>query len=263
MGERSAYRPGTFCWVELLTPEPEAAKEFYGGLFGWEHEDMPVGEGGTYTMLRGDGKDVAALHRQPDEQRQAGAPPAWGSYVSIEDVDATAARVKELGGSVMAGPFDVMDAGRMAFVQDPHGAALGLWQPGRHFGAALVNTHGSFTLNQLNTSDPDAAGRFYSDLFGWSVELQGEDSGQSYWGIFNDGALNGGMMQLPESPAAGPPHWLVYFGSEDLGASTKRVKELGGQVVVPPVVIPSGGRFAVAQDPHGAFFAMFEGRFDD
>lgn len=211
--------------------------------------------------MRIDGKDVAAVFAQPKERQEAGVPPAWDSYVSVEDADAMADKVKELGGNVIMEPFDVMgDLGRMTYVQDPQGAFVAMWQPKTNIGAGVVNTPGSLTLNQLNTSDPEGAGRFYGELFGWSVERQSEDAGQPYWGLFNDGALNGGMMQLPEG--AGQSHWLAYFGSGDLDASTKRVNELGGKVVVPPMVIPAG-RFAVAQDPQGAFFAMFEGQFDD
>ena len=223
---------------------------------------MPVGDGMTYTMLRIDGKQVAALYDQPKDQREMGAPPSWGSHVSVEDVDAGAARVKELGGSVLAGPFDVMEAGRMAVVQDPQCAVFFLWQPRESIGATLVNVPGAVTINQLNTSDPEAAGRFYSDLFGWKVERVTEDGAQPYWGIHNQGSLNGGMMNLPPGGEA-PPHWLVYFATDDLDGAAQRIGELGGQVVVPPMAIPPSGRIAVARDPQGAYFALFEGRLDD
>lgn len=111
-------------------------------------------------------------------------------------------------------------------------------------------------LNQLNTADPDRAARFYTDVFGWRIQPVGTDE-QPYWGIQNGSALNGGMMPLP----GGRSHWLVYFTTVDVDASAERLAELGGQVVVPPMAIPSG-RICVAVDPHGAPFALFEGPTD-
>lgn len=256
MAERDSYKPGTFSWVELASRDTDGAKAFYTGLFGWSYEDNPVGEGSVYTMFSQDGRAVAALHAG----QQEGMPPVWLSYVTVGDADAGTERAKELGASVFAGPFDVMEAGRMSVLADPQGAAFALWQPRDHIGAGLVNTPGSLALNQLNTSDTSAAGDFYSGLFGW--EIRGQDAeGPPYYGIYNDGALNAGMMDLPEG-SPGPPHWLVYFGSEDLDGSTAKIGELGGRLLVQPQEVP-GGRILVAQDPQGAFFALFEGRFDD
>ena len=254
MGERTSYAPGTFCWVELATTDGAAAKEFYGGLFGWESQNLA----GPHDMLTLSGKEVGAMYEQREEH-QAEAPPSWMSYVSVEDVDATAEKARHLGATVVAGPFDAMEAGRMAVLVDPEGAAFALWQPREHIGAALVNEAGALSLNQLNTNGPEAAQSFYSDLFGWSYESTGAGE-QAYWEISNGESLNGTMVLLaPGTPA--PPHWLAYFTSEDLDASTARIEELGGQMLVPitPIAV---GRIAVAQDPQGAAFALFEGRVD-
>jgi predicted enzyme related to lactoylglutathione lyase len=144
--------------------------------------------------------------------------------------------------------------------QDPTGAVLALWQPHDSIGAEVVNRRGALTLNQLNTSDPDAAARFYEELFGWTVEQRAE-SPAPYWGIYRDGRLNGGMMQLP--PEAGAPsHWLVYFGIDDIDAAAKQIASSGGTVMVPPTDV-QGGRFLVAQDPQGAIFGLWAGQFDD
>lgn len=256
MGDRTSHTPGTFSWTDLATTDPEAAKRFYTSLFGWDHEDQPIpGDGGAYTMLRRDGKDVAALFRG-----QEGMPTAWSSYVTVESADSTAAKATDLGGTLMAEPFDVMDAGRMAVIQDPSGAVVSVWEPHGSIGATWVNGPGALSLNQLNTGDPDAAQRFFSELFGWRTEeVSGGD--QRYWGIYNGDRLNAGMMQLPPDAPA-PPHWLVYFGSEDVDADAGRIGELGGQIMVPPTDVP-GGRILVAQDPQGAVFGEFAGRFDD
>ena len=146
----------------------------------------------------------------------------------------------------------------MAVIQDPQGAILAVWQPKESIGARLVNDPGAMTMNQLNASSPSVAQDFYSDLFGWRFEQVSEEP--LYWGMYNGERLNGGMMPLPdESPA--PSHWLAYFTVEDLDGAASRIGELGGQVVIAPMPIPSG-RILVASDPEGAYFALFEGEVD-
>jgi uncharacterized protein len=255
MGERTSHAPGTFSWVDLGTSDADGAKTFYGGLLGWEFEDMPVPDSPPYSMATIGGRAVAALYAKRDEQ----APSAWLSYVTVEDSERIAGRAAELGGTVISEPFDVLEAGRMAVLQDPTGAVFAVWQPRASIGAEFVNDVGALTLNQLNTNDPDAAQAFYGELFGWSFQSVAS-GGQAYWGIYNGERLNGGMMPLP-GDAGAPPHWLVYFTTADIDASAAKVGELGGRVLVGPVPIP-GGRIAVAADPQGAAFALFEGRID-
>jgi predicted enzyme related to lactoylglutathione lyase len=260
MGDRSGYRHGVFCFTDLQTPDPEGAKAFYTSLFGWEAEDTPA-NGTTYTLLRKRGGTVGALYEQQPDQREQGVPPNWLSYVSVDDVDAIAPRAVELGGTLLQEPFDVMQVGRMAVIQDPQGAFFAVWQAGQSFGAEVVNEPGAVTLNQLTTSDVEGGSKYYSDLFGWTIEKQtGEGEGPDYWGIFADGNLNGGLMALPPGDGI-PPHWLVYFGTEDVDATTRQAEELGGGTIFPPTDIP-GGRFSVLRDPQGGMFAVFAGRFD-
>ena len=256
MGERTSYPPGTFSWADLATSDPDDAKRFYTGLFGWDFEDQPIpGDSGVYTMLRKDGKDVAALF-----QAREGMPTFWGSYVTVESADSMAARANELGGTLVVEPFDVMDVGRMAVVQDPTGAILSVWEPHGSIGANLVNVPGAITLNQLGTPDPEKAEAFYGALFGWRTE-QVAAGDNPYWGIYLGDRLNGGMMRI--DPDGGvPPHWLTYFGSADVDADAGKAGELGGQVMLPPMDVP-GGRIAVTRDPQGAMFGLFAGRFDD
>jgi predicted enzyme related to lactoylglutathione lyase len=258
MGERTSYTPGTFCWTDLATTDQPAAKEFYGALFGWEAEDMPVGDGVFYSMMRLDGKDVAAIAPQPQQQRDAGVPPTWNSYVSVEDADAAVARAAELGGTAHAPAFDVLEAGRMAVLQDPQGAFFMVWQPRNHFGAALVNAPGALSWNELASPDIDASTRFYGGLFGWTFEeVPGME--QRYLSIKNRGATNGGIRE--PSPPDAPPHWLVYFGAEEIDAALARVAELGGTKLAGPIDIGIA-KFGVVQDPQGATFALYAGEFE-
>jgi predicted enzyme related to lactoylglutathione lyase len=256
MGARTSYEPGTFSWTDLGTTDADAAKSFYGGLLGWEFDDRPIPDGGPYSMAQKDGGTVAALYAMEQRER----PPAWAAYVTVESTDDGAAKAAELGASLVAEPFDVLEAGRMAVIQDPTGAVFCVWEPRTTIGAELVNTPGAITLNQLNTDDPERAQAFYAALFDWRFErVSGVD--QAYWGIYVGDRLNAGMLPLPpDSPA--PSHWLVYFGSDDVDADAARIGDLGGTLMVPPMGVP-GGRIVVAQDPQGAAFALFSGRFDD
>lgn len=255
MGERSEYAPGAFSWADLTTTDTEGAKAFYTGLFGWDFEDTPIPGGGVYTMLSKGGRSVGAL-----SAAREGQPAFWNTYVTVASADESAAAARELGGTVAMEPFDVMEAGRMAVVQDPTGAFFAVWEPGANIGAQVVNEPGALTMTQLNTSDPERAQRFYEGLFGWRFD-QVASGDMDYWGIYNDDRLNAGMMPLPPDSGA-PPHWLVYYGTESVDDDARRIPELGGQIMVPPMDVP-GGRIMVASDPQGAAFAVLSGRFDD
>jgi uncharacterized protein len=256
MGERESYAPGTFSWVDLTTTDQEGAKAFYRGLFGWEADDIPVGDGMTYSMQKLNGRDVAAISAQPQAQREAGVPPTWNSYVTVASADDTAARAGELGGTVHAPPFDVFSSGRMAVIQDPQGAFFMIWQPNEHIGAGLVNEVGSLVWNELNTTDTAAAQDFYSQLFGWSI-APFPDSPQEYLAIKVGEANNGGMQVSPIPNA--PPFWLPYFGIDDIDAGIAKVGELGGGKLVGPIEIQIA-KIAVVQDPQGAVFALYAGQ---
>jgi predicted enzyme related to lactoylglutathione lyase len=258
MGERTQHTPGTFSWTDLTTTDQEAAKTFYSGLFGWEAEDMPVGDDIYYSMQRLDGKDVAAISPQPQQQRDAGVPPVWNSYVSVENADAVADRARELGATVHAPPFDVMEAGRMAAIQDPQGAYFLIWQANQHFGAALVNVPGALSWNELSSPDLDASQAFYSSLFGWSVEPF-EGSPQPYLTIKNGDRNNGGIREL-DSPGP-PPHWLVYFAIDDIDQGLAKVEQLGGSKHAGPIDIGIA-KIAVVADPQGAIFALYAGQLE-
>jgi uncharacterized protein len=261
MGARTQYAPGTFSWVDLTTTDQDAARAFYRELFGWGADDMPAGEGIVYSMMTRDGHHVAAISPQPQAQREAGVPPTWNSYVTVASADETAARAAELGGTVHAQPFDVFDAGRMAVIQDPQGAWFMVWEPKRHIGAGLVNAPGALVWNELGTTDVEGARAFYGSLFGWEI-APFEGSEQPYWSIRNGERGNGGM--LPVQRVGGidsPPYWLAYFGVEDLDAALARVQELGGTVHAGPIDIQMA-RIAVAADPQGATFALYEGTLE-
>ena len=190
MPEVTKHEPGTFCWVELATTDSDAAKRFYTRLFDWTFVDEQVERDMVYTRLQKTGKDVGALYRIRSDQQ--GMPPNWMSYVSVDSADEIAARAKEVGGKVVMGPFDVMEHGRMAVLQDPTGAMFSIWQPREHIGVELVNEPGTLTWNELHTNDTEKAARLYTELFGWTTKPGGD-----YIEFHRkDGRPAGGMMQI-------------------------------------------------------------------
>jgi predicted enzyme related to lactoylglutathione lyase len=244
----------------LSTTDQEAAKSFYADLFGWTFFDAPVDGGSYYSMANIGDKPVAAISLQQQQQRDMGVPPAWNSYVTVESADEALAKAKELGATVHAEAFDVMTAGRMGVVQDPQGAFFLVWEPKDHIGAGLVNAPGALCWNELGTTDLEGSSAFYGDLFGWETN-QMEGSPEPYLVISNAaGNTNGGMR--PPAPPGTPTFWLVYLATEDIDASLAKVSAGGGNVLVPNTDIGIA-KIAVAQDPQGAVFALYEGHLDD
>jgi predicted enzyme related to lactoylglutathione lyase len=259
LGERTKHEPGTISWVDLATTDTDGAKQFYGGLLGWEFEDNPVPGGGVYTMCKVGGRSVAALNELRAEEREQGIPPHWNNYVTVADVDASAAKAAELGGTLVAPPFDVMTAGRMAVVQDPVGAFIALWEPRENIGAELVNEPGALTWNELTTSEPENAIEFYGALFGWTFEKVDTDE-VDYWTIKNGDRSNGGIMRamMPGLPSA----WLPYFAVEDVAAAKETAESSGATTAAGPITA-GAGTFAVFSDPQGAFVGFLAGELDD
>ncbi len=258
MGERTQYTPGTFSWTDLTTTDQDAAKKFYGELFGWEVTDYPVPGNGVYSMMSLGGKDVAAISSQPQQQRDAGVPPAWNSYITVENADAALAKAKSLGATVHAPAFDVMESGRMGVVQDPQGAYFLVWQAKDHIGASLVNAVGALSWDELASPDMEASARFYGELFGWNVEpLEGGEI--PYMTIKNGSGWNNGGIRTNMPPE--PPHWLVYFGTDDVDAALAKVAAAGGTQILGATEIGMG-KIAVAADPQGAVFALYAGQFE-
>jgi len=249
MSERTSYAPGTPCWIDLGTPDQDAAAEFYGALFDWSvEEDENAEQTGGYRVATLRDKGIGGVMKLMEE----GQPPAWSTYIAVDDVDATVAKAKEAGGSVIAEPMDVLDYGRMAFLADPSGAVLGLWKAGRNVGAGLVNEPGALSWNELNTRDVAGAKDFYGAVFGWTFDDQG-----SYTRVLLDGDPVAGILNLVEQgvPEEVPAHWQVYFAVDDTDATVEKAKAGGGGVLVEPFDTPIG-RIAILHDPFRASFAV-------
>lgn len=258
MATVTQHAPGTFCWPELSTLDQKAAKTFYTGLFGWAFKDMDMGPDGVYTIFTLNGADVAAAYTQREEERKM-APPHWNAYVSVESADQAAAKAKQLGGKVLMEPFDVMDAGRMAVLMDPTGAAFNVWEAKRSIGVGVLNENNSLCWTELVTPDSAKAKGFYTGLLPWSTETmpKSEASGMEYTVYKRGDAMAAGMMQIQPQMGAVPPHWMSYFQVDDCDAKVAKAQSLGGGILVPAQNIPGMGRFAILKDPQGAPFALF------
>jgi uncharacterized protein len=259
VAEFTSHAPGTFSWPELATTDQKGAVAFYRALFGWDLNDQPMGPTETYSMFQMRGKEVAAAYTMRPEERQHGAPPHWNNYVTVKNVDESVKKAGGLEAKVLAPPFDVMDVGRMAVLQDPTGAVFQVWEAKKHIGAKILNEPGALCWTELTTTDTRAAEKFYTQLFGWTPKHSAPGAPMEYTEFSVDGTPSIGMMAKPkEMPAHIPSYWMPYFQVTSVDSSASKGKELGGKVMVGPQDIPGTGRFAILVDPQGAVFAVFQ-----
>jgi predicted enzyme related to lactoylglutathione lyase len=243
---------GRFVWHELVTSDAGVATKFYTALFGWTVQENPMPGGGTYRMFSQGETMVAGAMAAPP-----GVPSGWLVYIGVEDVDASAKKIAELGGTITVPPTTVPDMLRFACAMDPQGAALGIL---KGFGPGSDKPPyegpvrpGTFCWDELHTRDTAGAKPFYSAAFGWTGFAGEHDE---YWHWKNAGKDIGGMTSHMGGPNV-PPHWLAYVAVSDVDGVSKKVEVLGGKVMVPAMEIPNVGRFSVVQDPTGAVFSPF------
>ncbi len=247
---------GSFVWYDLMTGEPDAAEGFYKELIGWGTQPFEGGDK-PYTMWTNAEKPLGGVMELHDEAREAGAPPHWIAYISVDDVDVMVARTTELGGEVLHPATQVPNAGSFAVLADPQGAVFAIYQgAGSSSSPAAAPGVGDFSWHELVTSDYKGALQFYSELFGWKADEAMDMGDAGIYQIYgHGGAPLGGMFNKPaEMP--GPPMWLYYISVKDVKDSVEKVKALGGQVVNGPMEVPGGDLIAQCFDPQGAFFAL-------
>lgn len=250
---------GTVGWADVAVSDMTAGAAFYKGLFGWETQVGESEDDFPYSMFTKDGRTVAGMGELGPDQIAAGQPPVWSSYVIVDNADETFARALELGATPIMEPMDVLDAGRLCFISDPVGAAIGFWQSGTHDGAEVFNEPDTMSWNELASRDVDAAVSFYIDLLGWTAEAMNVD-GFAYTMLKVGGRANGGAYDLTGiAPDEVPAHWLTWFVVEDCEAAAKSAADLGGTIQRAPSETGIGVS-AVVSDPFGATFGIIEAR---
>lgn len=247
---------GRFVWHELHTSDRAKALKFYTQLFGWKTKDVTMGPGEPYSLCMLNDKDHAGITKS---MAGPSVPPHWLPYIAVDDPDKAAAKVKELGGKVLNPPMDIPNVGRFAVVADPQGAAFALH---KHFNPYPEEPSrppvSAFCWEELMTSDPAAAAKFYSALFGYTVEEVDMGPMGTYRILKRGDRQTAGIMKSP--PQAPPhPYWLEYVAVKKVDDSTRNAKEMGAKVLVEPMDIPKIGRFSVVADPQGAAIALFTG----
>lgn len=252
MPARETFPIGAPCWVDLMTSDTARSRAFYCELFGWTAEE-PAAEFGGYFNFSKDGVWVAGcMAQQPGSEM----PDVWSVYLTSDDAAKTAEAATANGGQIYSEPMAVGDLGTMAVLADPGGAAVGLWQPGRHHGFGLHGETGTPSWFELLTRDYDAAVGFYRDVFRWDTNAVSDTPEFRYTvQVVGEEQWAGVMDASGFLPEGVPAHWSVYFGVEDADAALARIVELGGAVVVPAEDTPYG-RLATASDPTGAVFKL-------
>jgi hypothetical protein len=253
MPERDGYAEGTPSWVDLTTPDIDAAAGFYGELFGWEtFQPGSDEETGGYRFFLSGGRKVAGV----GPLMQDGQPVVWSTYFATDDVDTLAERVTEFGGTSLFEPMDVMDAGRMGFFSHPAAGAFGAWQARDHKGAELVNEPVSLAWNTLITPDTEAAATFLAVVFGLGIETQIFGGREYVILTLGEDGVAGVMSPPPGMPEGMPAFCGVSFAVDDADAAAALAIERGGTMLQEPMDMPGIGRIATVTDPWGASFSV-------
>jgi predicted enzyme related to lactoylglutathione lyase len=250
-------KTGSFAWLELGTTDRKAAKDFYSHLFGWTSEDMAMGPDMTYTIFRIGGGDVAGAYQLMKEQLDMHVPPNWILYVKVVNADESAAKAVKLGGKQIVAPSDIPNVGRFAVIQDPTGAFISIFQPGRHRGTTVFGDIGAPCWADLNTTDPEKASKFYAGWLGWTFET-GKDGYRHIVNGTGSEDMIGGIPPQMHAPPGTPSHWMCYFSVADCHASAAKATQLGARTLMPATLMPDVGTIAVLADPQSAAFALYQ-----
>ena len=242
-------KAGDFCWINMLTPQPEAARDFFSRLLGWTYRDLPsMG----HAVMVGEHR-IGGLFDLGDPRTPPGTPPLIGVMVKVDSADAVRDRVITLGGKAKA-PFDIADQGRMAVCTDPNGGEFDLWEPRKGPGTDVDSRQpGAPSWFETLTTDVERATTFYSSLFGWTSDTAAV-AGIDYTTFSLHGAPVAGLMRITPQMSVSRAHWGVYFTVTDTDKTARDAVKLGGAICVPAQDIPGIGRFGGIASPQGVPF---------
>jgi predicted enzyme related to lactoylglutathione lyase len=257
--------PGDFIWYELITPDPVGAKAFYDAVVGWTIEPQPSGEMDYRMISRSDGKMAGGVMRLTDEMASHGARPIWLGYINVDDVDATVASIEQAGGKALLAAFDIPNIGRIAMVTDAQGAPFYVMKPippaGQEKQASDVFSPDQpqrVSWNELSTSDPAAARKFYGEQFGWgSDEFMDMGEMGEYRFLDHHGVRLGALCGVSQGQQ---PKWRYYFRVPSVSAAKATAEQNGGAIHMGPHQVPTGDYIIIGSDPQGAEFALVGGQ---
>jgi|SRR5579871_2233768 len=250
--------PGSFCWAELFTNNDSKSKDFYAHLFSWTYSQCPMPDGTEYNHATISDGAVGGIMQINEDMKKQGMVPHWNAYIAVNDVDATIKTAIKFGAEVVMPAMDVPNAGRMAFIKDPTGAHISLWQsnnPDKK--SAPRNAHGMVGWNELMTTDAQKAKQFYTNVFGWETVAE-EFNGKSYISYTLGGLFVAGMMEIGPEMGPMPSCWALYFTTNNLELSRRLAKDLGASELSPVIDLPNIGKLVVIKDPQDATFSLFE-----
>jgi predicted enzyme related to lactoylglutathione lyase len=256
-----ANQTGDYIWYELITPDPAGSKAFYDAVLGWNIEPQPSGEMDYRMIGRADGGMAGGVMRLTDDMASHGAKPTWLGYLYASDVDSTVASIEAAGGKTLLPAFDIPGIGRIAMVADPQGAAFYAMKPippqGRENEVSDVfspDKPGHCAWNELSTSDPVAARKFYGEQFGWtSADFMPMGEMGEYRFLDHHGVRLGALAGLAPGQQT---HWRHYFRVASIGAAKDAAAQAGGKIVMGPMEVPTGDHIVIGVDPQGAEFAL-------
>jgi uncharacterized protein len=256
---------GDFIWYELMTPDPAGSKAFYDAVVGWNIDGKGTPEYGDYRMInRSDGKFAGGVLPLTADMQEHGAHPTWLGYIHVPDVDAATASIESAGGKTLM-TRDVPNVGRIAMVTDPQGAPFYVMKPippaNDPNGKSDVfepNAEQRCGWNELSTSDPVAARRFYGEQFGWtSDEFMPMGEMGEYRFLDHHGTRIGALCGVMPG---GQPKWRFYFRVPSIKAAKQTAEDSGGTIHMGPHQVPTGDWIVIGSDPQGAEFALVGGQ---
>jgi uncharacterized protein len=246
---------GRFVWYELITTDTGRAKAFYPNVLGWGTQEVSM-PGMAYNLFTLGECSVSGLVNLPTGAEELGAKPHWIGYVAVEDVDATASLINQLGGVVHIPPKDFSSYSRFAVVADPQAATFGLisWLRPIQLPQAQLNTYGCVAWHELLAADREKALAFYGSLFGWQKGEARVGRKGTYQSFRAANQTIGGVVTKPRTVST--PSWVYYFNVDDIDAAVKRIKTGGGKIAEGPIEVPGGSWTIQCLDPQGALFAL-------
>jgi uncharacterized protein len=244
---------GRVLWYELLTSDMKAAETFYTNVVGWTVTPFE-GSPQPYDMwMRGDHLPAGGVMKLPEGMN---FPPHWEMYVGVDNLDDAVAHIQRLGGRALGPLIEVPNVGRMQTMMDPQNAVFAIYEPSSPPHPESEPPVGGGSWHELMTTDPEAAMRFYSELFGWKPTETMDMGPMGKYHMFARSFPLGGMMNKPKEMAQVPPHWGLYFRVPEINAATERVKSGGGKILNGPMEVPGGDMIVNCMDPQGAAFSL-------